>query len=117
MKYIKQLFIILTISLISEVLQNIVPLPIPTSIYGLVLLFMLLSLGVIREDQIKETADFLLSILGLILVPICVGIIDTFTYMSVVLPALLLIGSLGTIIVMVATGRVAQAIMKNKEAQ
>lgn len=38
MKYLKQFFIILAISFIGEILKYIVPLPIPASIYGMVIM-------------------------------------------------------------------------------
>ena len=38
MKYIKQLFWICLFSAIGELLQAVIPLPIPAAIYGLVLL-------------------------------------------------------------------------------
>ena len=38
MKYMKQLGVILVISLTGEVLNHLIPLPVPASIYGLVLM-------------------------------------------------------------------------------
>ena len=43
MKYIRQFVIILFISFIGEALKYVLPLPIPASIYGLVLMFVLLG--------------------------------------------------------------------------
>ena len=43
MKYLKQLLIILGISFLGELLKYFLPLPIPASIYGMVILFALLS--------------------------------------------------------------------------
>ena len=37
MKYVKQFLIILAISLIGELLKYVLPLPIPASIYGMVI--------------------------------------------------------------------------------
>ena len=42
MKYVKQFLIILAISLIGELLKYVLPLPIPASIYGMVILFICL---------------------------------------------------------------------------
>lgn len=117
MKYVKQLFIILAISLMSELLQNILPLPIPSGIYGMIILFTLLSCNLLKEEHIRETADFLLGILGLILIPICVGIMDTFSHMQAILPALLVVTTLGTTIVIIVTGLVAQVIIHRKEGK
>ena len=38
MKYLKQFLIILAISLIGEILKVLLPLPIPASIYGMVII-------------------------------------------------------------------------------
>ena len=45
MKYLKQLLIILGISFLGELLKYFLPLPIPASIYGMVILFALLLSG------------------------------------------------------------------------
>ena len=43
MRYLKQFTIILTISLLGEVLHYITPLPVPASIYGLLLMLAALA--------------------------------------------------------------------------
>ena len=53
MKYLSQFLIILGFSLIGEALQRIVPLPIPASVYGLVLLFAALCLKIVKLEQVK----------------------------------------------------------------
>ena len=40
MKYLKQLLLILLITLVGEILKYLIPLPIPASIYGMVILFL-----------------------------------------------------------------------------
>ena len=47
MKYIKQLSIILLISFLGELIHYLLPLPIPASIYGLILLFVALLTGIV----------------------------------------------------------------------
>ena len=41
MKYIKQLAIILAVTAVGEILKYLLPLPVPASIYGLVLMLVL----------------------------------------------------------------------------
>ena len=48
MKYLNQFLIIMGFTLAGEALQRLVPLPIPASVYGLVLLFAALCLGVVK---------------------------------------------------------------------
>ena len=48
MKYLRQFLIILLFSFLGEGLKALLPLPVPASIYGLVLLFAALELGIIK---------------------------------------------------------------------
>lgn len=58
MKYIRQSAIILSVTCVGELLKYLIPLPIPASIYGLLLLFALLFFKVVRLDQVKEAGNF-----------------------------------------------------------
>ena len=49
-------------------------LPIPGSVLGVMLLFILLFIGVIKLEQVAEVADFLLKHLIFFFVPIAVGL-------------------------------------------
>ena len=52
MKYLMQFGIIIALSLVGEVLNSVIPLPVPSSVWGMVLLFVLLCLKVIKLDQV-----------------------------------------------------------------
>lgn len=54
MKYLSQFLIILGFTLAGEALQRMVPLPIPASVYGLILLFTALCLKVVKLEQVKQ---------------------------------------------------------------
>ena len=54
MKILSQIAIILSISLSGEVLAAALPLPIPASIYGIVILFALLESRLLSVDAIRE---------------------------------------------------------------
>lgn len=73
MKYIRQLVIILAVSFAGELLRLWIPLPIPASIYGLVLLLLGLMSGVIPVERVKDTGAFLIEILPLMFIPAAVG--------------------------------------------
>ena len=112
MKYIKELMIILTFSFIGDVLNLIIPLPIPASIYGMILLFIALSTKLIKLEQVETTAEFLLSIMLIFFVPASVGIMDTFfAYKSSMLPIIIIV-IISTIVVMITTGLVSQFVIK-----
>ena len=48
MKYLRQLLMILIFSFIGEVLHAVIPIQMPASIYGLVLLFIALMTGLVK---------------------------------------------------------------------
>ncbi|MBO5348471.1 MAG: CidA/LrgA family protein [Clostridia bacterium] len=112
MKYLKQLMIILLFSFIGEVLNTVIPLPIPASIYGMLLLFIALSLKIVKLEQVKETSEYFLSIMLILFVPAAVGIMDAFfQFKAYILPILLII-LVSTFAVMLVTGSVSQLVAK-----
>lgn len=78
MKYLMQFGIIIGLSLVGEVLNSVIPLPVPASVWGMVLLFVLLCLKVIKLDQVQDAADFLLSIMTVMFVPVGASLITSF---------------------------------------
>lgn len=108
MKYLSQFLIILGFTLAGEALQRLLPLPIPASVYGLVLLFAALCLGILKLEQVKETGNFLASILPILFVAPTVGIVEYWGLISEnLLPiALILLGS--TVLTFGISGRVVQ---------
>ena len=112
MKYLSQFSIILGFTLAGEALQRFLPLPIPASVYGLVLLFAALCTGVVKLEQVKETGSFLVSILPILFVGPTVGIVE---HWELIRPQLLPIGLLlvgSTVLTFGISGRVARFLLK-----
>ena len=57
MKYLHQLLLIFLFSFLGELLHSLISWPIPASIYGMVLLFIALSLRIVKLEHIKTTGD------------------------------------------------------------
>lgn len=114
MKYLKQVSILFAFTFISEILNRIIPLPIPASIYGLVFLFLCLEFKIIKIDQIKDTADFLLAILPIMFVPSSVGFIKALPLMKKYGIQFLIIGVSTTFLVMIVSGLITQLILRIK---
>lgn len=76
MKYIRQLGIILLVSFLGELMHYLLPLPVPASIYGIVLLFAALETRLLKADAIRETSAFLLEIMPMLFVPAGVGLLE-----------------------------------------
>ena len=115
MKYLKQVSILFAFTFISEILNQIIPLPIPASIYGLVFLFLCLEFKIIKIDQIKDTADFLLAILPIMFVPSSVGFIKALPLMKKYGIQFLIIGVSTTFLVMIVSGFITQLILRIKK--
>lgn len=77
MKYIRQLFVILLFSFLGEGLKSLLPLPVPSGIYGLVLLFLALQLHIIKPEAVAETGKFLVEVMPLMFIPAGAGLIDS----------------------------------------
>lgn len=112
MKYLNQFLIILGFTLLGEALQRIVPLPIPASVYGIVLLFLALCLKLVKLEQVKDVSAFLSSILPVLFVAPAVGILENWSLIrGILLPMVLLVlGS--TVLTFGISGRITQAILK-----
>lgn len=117
MKYIIQFEIIIAISLIGELLNRLIPLPIPASIYGMVILFTALCSGIIKLSAVKETGKFLIYIMPMMFIPATVGLLESWSIMQNFLTAIIVISLVSTVAVMAFTGHITQFIInaKNKE--
>ena len=117
MKYLSQFLIILGFTLTGEALQRIIPLPIPASVYGLVLLFSALCLKIIKLEQVKDTGSFLTSILSILFVSPAVGILEDWTLIRSDLWSIILLLAGSTILTYCISGRVAQWLLKKGGAE
>ena len=75
-KYLGQLGILWGVYLAGRLLTETLALPVPANVVGVVLLFALLCLGVVKLEHVAETADFLLRHLVFFFIPIAVGLMD-----------------------------------------
>ena len=111
---LKQFLIILLISLAGEALRALLPLPIPASVYGLVLMLALLSTGLLKVEQVKGASAFLIEIMPVMFIPAAVGLMDTWDVLKPVLAPVAIISVLTTVIVMAVTGRVTQRVIRGR---
>ena len=93
------------------------PLPVPASVYGLVLLLAALTAGVVKLEQVKETGTYLTGIFPLLFVPAAAGIMELWAEMGqLLLP--ILIAILPVTVLVMAAGRTTQALTaRNKKEE
>ncbi len=120
MKYLRQLLIILIFSFIGEILHSLIPIQVPASIYGLVLLFIALLTGIIQLPQVKEAAKYLIEIMPLMFIPAGVGLLESWGDLKSILIPVLILLVVSTVLVMGVSGKVTQGMIqrsKRKEAK
>lgn len=112
MKYMKQLSLIIAVCFAGEIIKYLLPFPVPGSIYGMVLMFILLLTGAVKLEKVETAADFLIDCMPLMFVPGGVGLIKSWGTLQAMLPAV--IGSIVVVtpFVMVVTGRVTQYLIE-----
>ena len=107
MKHISQIALIASVSFAGELLNYLIPLPIPGSIYGLVLMLLLLITRIVRLDQVKAVSDWLLTLMPVMFVGPTVGLMSSYeSYKDILIPVFV-ISTLTTIITMAVSGRTA----------
>ena len=105
----------LLITFIGELLNFIIPLPVPAGIYGMALLFIALCLRIIRLDMVEGAGDFLIEIMPVMFIPAGVGLMSSWGALKpMLLPAVIAV-TVVTVVVMAAAGRGAQSIMRLEE--
>ena len=117
MKYLRQFGIILAVTCVGEIMKYFIPLPIPGSIYGLILMFVLLLTKVIKVEHVKETGEFLIEIMTLMFIPAGVGLITSWSQLQPFLVPLLVITVVSTFVVMIVTGKVTDFLISKKEGK
>lgn len=117
MKYIKECVILFGITCVGEFLNHALPLPVPSGVYGLFLLLLLLCSGVLKLAEIEATGTFLLDIMPVLFIPAAVGLMESYGEMRAVLLPVGVICLVSTVLVMAVTGIVAQAALRRKRKE
>ncbi len=112
MKYMKQFCLIMFISFLGEVLHHYLPLPIPASIYGLVILFAGLMTGVVKLSHVEETGRFLIEIMPLMFIPAAVGLLESWGILAPIWIPIVGITLITTVIVMIVSGKITQFVIR-----
>ena len=92
MKYLRQFGIILAVTCAGEIMKYFIPLPIPGSIYGLILI----------------------EIMPLMFIPAGVGLVTSWSQLQSFLVPLLVITVVSTFVVMIVTGKVTDFLISRK---
>ena len=118
MKYIYQFARLIAFCGLGELCHTFLPLPVPASVYGLVLLLLALCTGIVKLEQVRETGLFLTGIFPLLFVPAAAGVMELWGELADILLAAVIAIVPITILVFAAAGRTTQAmIRKSRKTQ
>lgn len=103
MKIIKQIGIIFAVCWLSQVISGILPIGLPASITGMLLLFICLLTGLLKIEHIQEKSDFLLGNMAFFFIPAGVGIMNYFEILKSSAVQILIICVISTVVTFAAT--------------
>ena len=115
MKFLIQFLIIIAFSFAGELLHFLLPLPIPASIYGIILLFVALELKLIKVKDIRETSGFLIAVMPVMFIPAAVGLIDSWQAIASAWLQYIVVTVVSTFVVMGVSGWITQAVIRRNK--
>jgi holin-like protein len=105
-----QVGVLFAFAQLGSVIANALHLPLPGSIVGICLVFLLLQAGILRLEWLESGADCLIAELMLFFIPSAVGVIQYQQMMLVSGLRFELVILLSTLTVMICTGVLAETI-------
>ena len=117
MKYLKEIAIIFGITMVGELLNEMIPLPVPAGVYGLFILLGLLCTKVVKLEDVSATGNLLLDLMPLMFIPAAVGLIEKYAELTAILVPFIVISAVSTLIVMTVTGKTTEIILHRQKKE
>lgn len=115
MKYVIQFLIIIAFCFVGEILHAVLPLPVPASIYGIVLLFLALETRLLKVEQIREVSRLLIALMPIMFLPAAAGLISAWANIKDRWILYLAITFISTFVVMGMAGWATQLILGRRK--
>lgn len=115
MKQLIAMGIITCACFLGEILNLLLPLPVPASVYGLIILLLLLITGLVKVEQVEPVSNFFMSVMPIFFLGPSIKLMTSVDILKESFPAILGMGILSTIAVVCVTGLIAQLLSKGKE--
>lgn len=103
-----QVLTIVAVLFVSKIIESFIPFPMPASVIGLVLLFILLSSGVVKLRQVEGVGTALTNNIGFLFVPAGVSVINSLPLLSQHPILIILLIIISTLLLLVSVGYVSQ---------
>jgi holin-like protein len=112
MKAMRGLLVILVSLMLGNLITALTKLPIPGSIFGMLILLLLLQSKIVKLETVDPAAGGLISVMTMLLVPGAVNLMNIYEKLDGVIIQVLLITVVTTGLIMAVTGVVADRIIK-----
>ena len=106
--FFHQVLVLAIILLISKMIENAVPVPMPASVVGLVLLFIALCTGIVKLGEVESVGTALTNNIGFLFVPAGISVINSLDALSTSPILIILMIIVSTILLLLCTGFVSQ---------
>lgn len=115
MGLVKEICMIFGFTVAGEMLNLILPFPVPAGVYGLFLFLGALCLKFVSLEDVEHTGNFLLDTMPMMFIPVSVGLLERVEEMKAIWFPFLVITLISTIVVMTVTGKVSDLIIKKNQ--
>ena len=112
MKFLKQMSVIFAVYLVSVLISSLLPVTIPGSVIGMILLFLLLCSGLLKTEHVGDAGDFLVKNMAFLFVPTVVGIVEYVPMLLDNLVAFLVIIAVTTLVTFAAAAWTVAAVIR-----
>lgn len=98
MNLMLQIAAVLAVCLAGEWISSFLPIPVPSSVVSMVVLFILLMIKAVKAEHIRHFSGFLLKNMGFFFIPAGVGLVESFAGFSEHLIQLIIICAVNTLL-------------------
>ncbi|MCY7706520.1 antiholin-like murein hydrolase modulator LrgA [Bacillus safensis] len=113
--FLSQAFIFATVMFVSNLISMYLPIPMPASVIGLVLLFFLLTTKIVKLEQVEQLGTSLTGLISFLFVPSGISVIQSLGVMQEVGVQVVGVIIIATIMLLAATGLFSQLLMQLSE--
>lgn len=106
--FFQQALTIAVVLFISKIIESFIPFPMPASVIGLVLLFILLCTGVVKLGQVEGVGTALTNNISFLFVPAGVSVINSLPILSQHPILIILLIIISTLLLLISVGFISQ---------
>lgn len=102
---------------VGSVIKNLLGLPIPETVYAMIILFTLLYTGVVKYDAIEEFASVLLGTMAMYFIPPAVGLVNSYPLIADKIIPFIIIAVVSTLLTFISTSLTVKYLVVKKDVE